>query len=188
MPKKRARITEEGSENGDSATIRKNPRAATKRRALAMKEEGGGSVEDLSALKTSEVAPKKRSRAIKTEENDGSESETISTKSKAAIKKAAKKAAMTSGRDDDLEHGSRRKGKKTKPYGAVDKLDGSPEAPPPKGTRSRTTALKLEGEPIVVKQEESAADNDEEIVEEQLLQKEAPKKRGRKKAATKSAS
>ena len=191
MSKKRARIAEEGSENGGSATIKKKPRVATRGRALAIKEEDGGGVEDFAALKTSEVVPKKRSRVIKTEGSDGSEPQTFSTNSKAPIKKASKKAAVTSGADDDLEHGSRRKaGKpkpgKPKPHGAVDKLDSSPEAPPPKGTRSRRTALKLEGEPIVVKQEESAANNDEEIVEEQLVRKEATKKRGRKKAATKS--
>ena len=186
MSKKRARIAEEGSENGESATIKKKPRVATRGRTLAMKEEDGGGVEDFAALKASEVVPKKRSRVIKTEGSDSSEPQTIPTNSKAPIKKASKKAAVTSGADDDLEHGSRRKAGKPKPHGAVHKLDSSPEAPPPKGTRSRRTALKLEGEPVVVKQEESAANNDGEIVEEQLVQKEATKKRGRKKAATKS--
>ena len=158
MSKKRARIAEADSQNGESAMLEKKPRAATKGRPPAIKTEG----------------------------SDDSEPQTILKKSKAPVKKASRKAAVTSGGGDDLEHGSSRKARKPKRVDPANKLESSPEAPPPKGTRSRRTALKLEGEPVVLKQEESAANDDEEIVKEQFVQKEAPKKRGRRKAATKS--
>ena len=154
----------------------KKAKPVPRKRDRAIKGEDNQGDEVETTPKQSKAASRKRAKAIK-EEDGLNGSEAAPKQSKAPTKKLAKKPTVKV--EDDDEPVPRKKPRIRQ--ARMDSGSGSsPEAAPPKGTRSRGGARKTDTQADPIKEEEGTVDEvEQEVVEE------APKKRGRKKVTPK---